>query len=66
MSCGTDIKSVYEMKIKQFDNGNFEWKYDPTANADARSWKGDYFYWLPIPRDEITKAPQIVNNPGYL
>ena len=66
MICGTVIQNIYEMKIKQFDNGNFEWKYDPTANADSRSWKGDYFYWLPIPRDEITKAPQIVNNPGYL
>jgi hypothetical protein len=66
MTCATEIVNVYEMKIKQFDNGNFEWKYDLGANADARSWKGDYFYWLPIPRDEMTKAPQLINNPGYI
>jgi len=66
MTCGTEIVNVYEMKIKQFDNGNFEWKYDLGANADSRTWGGDKFYWLPIPRDEMTKAPQLINNPGYL
>ena len=66
MTCGTVVQSVYEMKIKQFDNGNFEWKYDLAAKADDRLWKGDWFYWLPIPRDEMNKAPQLINNPGYL
>jgi hypothetical protein len=65
MTCGTVVTNVYEMKIKQFDNGNFEWMYDLTAKSDDRLWGGDKFYWLPIPRDEMTKAPQLVNNPGY-
>jgi hypothetical protein len=66
MTCQTEITNVYEMKIKQFDNGNFEWKYDLGANADARTWGGNKFYWLPIPRDEMTKAPQLVQNPEYI
>jgi hypothetical protein len=30
------IKNVYEMKIRQFDNGDWEWKYDQSARPDAR------------------------------
>lgn len=58
------IKNVYEMKIKQFDNGDWEWKYDQSARPDARSFIVAN-YWLPISRDERNKAPQIDQNPGY-
>lgn len=58
------IKDVFEMKIKQFDNGNWEWKYDLGAKADSRSFNTKN-YWLPISRDEMNKAPQIVQNPNY-
>lgn len=59
------ISDVFEMKIKQFTNGDFEWKIDLNAKADARSWANDKYYWLPIARDEMTKAPGLVQNPGY-
>jgi hypothetical protein len=59
------ITNVYGMKIKQFDNGNMEWKLDVADNADSRSWTNTAFYWLPLARDEINKAPQLQQNPNY-
>ena len=61
------IENVCEMKIKQFDNGDWEWKIDPAARADTRSWTtaNNKFYWLPLARDEMNKAPQLQQNPGY-
>ncbi len=59
------VENVCEMKIKEFDNGDMEWFYDITAIADERTWASDKFYWAPISRDELNKAPQLVNNPGY-
>jgi hypothetical protein len=65
MICDQVVQNVYGMKIKQFASGNMEWKLDLTDLEDARTWGGDKIYWLPIPRDEITKAPLILQNPGY-
>ncbi len=59
------IKDVYEMKIKEWVNGDREWKIDLAAKADARSWANNKYYWIPIARDEMTKAPGLVQNPGY-
>jgi hypothetical protein len=59
------IENVYEMKIKQFVNGNMEWKLDRKAMPDARSWAKDAYYWLPISRAEMNKAPNLQQNPGY-
>ncbi len=42
--------NVYGMKIKQYDNGNMEWKLDMNDLEDTRTWAGDYIYWLPIDR----------------
>lgn len=57
--------NVYGMKIKQYLNGNMEWKLDVNDKEDDRRWEGDHFYWLPIPTAEIKKAPQTVQNPGF-
>ncbi len=59
------IENVYEMKIKQFDNGNFEWFLDKNAISDARVFNNNRFYWIPLSRDEMKKAPQLQQNPGY-
>ncbi len=59
------IVDVLGMKIKQFDNGNMEWKLDPGDKADARSWTDPKYYWLPLTRDEMTKSPNLQQNPGY-
>jgi hypothetical protein len=59
------IKDVFEMKIKQFENGDWEWKLDKAAKADSRSWSSNKYYWLPLSRDEMNKAPQLQQNPNY-
>jgi len=71
MECENVIKDVFEMKVKEYTNGNFEWLYDAEvasgtfARSDERQWGGNSFYWLPIARDEMNKAPQLTQNPGY-
>lgn len=57
--------SFYGMKIKEFVNGDMEWKLDYNNKVDDRLWGGDHYYWLPIPQEEINKAPQLQQNPGY-
>jgi hypothetical protein len=59
------VTNVYEMKVKQMENGNFEWKLDLTANADARTWAKDAYYWIPLPRAEMNRAPNLQPQPGY-
>jgi hypothetical protein len=59
------IQNVYGMKIRQMDNGNFEWKLDLTDNEDTRTWGGDKYYWLPLSRAEMNKAPTLQPQPGY-
>jgi hypothetical protein len=59
------IQNVYGMKIRQMDNGNFEWKLDLTDNEDTRTWGGDKYYWLPLSRAEMNKAPSLQPQPGY-
>jgi starch-binding outer membrane protein, SusD/RagB family len=65
MLYGSVVQNVYEMKVKQMDNGNFEWKLDLSANADSRTWGGDKYYWLPLSRTEMNKAPNLQPQPGY-
>lgn len=59
------ITNVYGMKIKQFDNGDMEWKLDVNDRADARSWTNNKYYWLPLTRDEMNKSPNLQQNPNY-
>ena len=35
-----------------------------TTTVDDRVFKTPA-YWIPIPRDEMNKAPQLEQNPGY-
>ncbi|HZK62290.1 MAG TPA: RagB/SusD family nutrient uptake outer membrane protein, partial [Anaerovoracaceae bacterium] len=64
MICEDVIENVYEMKIKEFENGDMEWLYDLDARVDDRTFDVKN-YWLPVSRDEINKAPQLQQNPGY-
>lgn len=65
MICEDVIKNVHPMIISHFDDGNHVWKYDTSSNADERSFADKKFYWVPISRDEMKKAPQLQQNPGY-
>jgi len=64
MIVGSVLSHVFEMKIKEYENGNMEWFLDPDAVCDNRTFEMKN-YWLPIPDEEIKKAPQIKNNPFY-
>lgn len=57
--------NVYGMKVKQWSNGNFEWKLDQADNEDTRVFNDNKFYWIPIPYDEMQKGQGLVQNPGY-
>lgn len=65
MMFGSVVSNVYGMKVKQMENGNFEWKLDLTDNEDSRTWASDKYYWLPLSRDEMNKAPNLQPQPGY-
>jgi hypothetical protein len=55
----------YGVRIKEFVNGDMEWLLNYSNRVDNRTWGGDHYYWLPIPQEEINKAPQLQQNPGY-
>jgi starch-binding outer membrane protein, SusD/RagB family len=59
------IQNVHEMKVKIYDNGYTEWLHDKSAVSDTRVFNNNKFYWVPFPRDEMNKAPQLQQNPGY-
>lgn len=58
------IKDVRQMLIKKFQDGSKSWTVDMSTIIDDRIFKPSA-YWIPIPRDEMNKAPQLVQNPGY-
>jgi len=65
MMFGSVVENVYGMKIKQMVNGNVQWLLDLTDNEDTRTWASDKYYWLPISRTEMNKAPNLQPQPGY-
>jgi hypothetical protein len=65
MICEQVIENIYGMRIEHYDDGSHMWKYNKADNADARSFTDKKFYWVPIERAEMNKAPQLQQNPGY-
>lgn len=65
MICDKVIQNVYGTKVKEFVNGDMVWLLDYNDREDKRVWGGNKFYWLPIAREEINRAPQLQQNPGY-
>lgn len=59
------VETIYGMKVEHYDNGYTVWKHDKANKADERSFADKKFYWVPIARDEMNKAPQLQQNPGY-
>jgi hypothetical protein len=59
------IEDVYGMRIEHYDNGSHMWKYNKADKADARVFTDNKYYWVPLSRDEMNKAPQLQQNPGY-
>jgi len=65
MTAPTVITDVFEMKVKEFVNGDWEWEYDLIAKPDERKWESNKYYWIPLARSEVNKAPQLEQAPGY-
>ncbi len=59
------IENVHPMRIFHYHDGSKKWHYDKESISDQRTWVHDRQYFLPISRDEINRAPQLTNNPGY-
>lgn len=45
---------VLGYEVKKFADGHKEYKLD--VHIDQREWKGDKFYWVPVPRAELRKS----------
>lgn len=58
------LHDIHHMKVSQYWNGDFEWEWVITTNVQLRTWN-DKCYWVPIARDEINRAPQLQQTPGY-
>lgn len=59
------IEPVFGMRVEHYDTGFHKWIYNKADKADDRMFTDKKFYWVPLSRDEMNKAPQIVQNPGY-
>jgi len=59
------IEDVFGMRIEHYDDGSKIWKYNKADKADARVFSDNKYYWVPLSRDEMNKAPQLQQNPGY-
>ncbi len=64
MICEDVIKSFSPTYIYHFEDGTSFYIYNTTTLADTRQWNNRQ-YWLPISNDEMNKAPQLQQNPGY-
>lgn len=65
MICEQVIENVYGTRIEHYDNGYTIWKSNKADLEDQRSFTDKKFYWVPIAREEMNKAPQLQQNPGY-
>jgi hypothetical protein len=59
------IEDVFGMRIEHYSDGSHIWKYNKADKADARVFTDNKYYWVPLSRDEMNKAPQLQQNPGY-
>ncbi|PID91264.1 MAG: hypothetical protein CSA96_09300 [Bacteroidetes bacterium] len=57
------IEDVHPISIYHFTDGTI-WFYDEQTIPDAREMNANA-YWQPLSRDEINKAPQLQQTPGY-
>lgn len=65
MICEDVIQNIYGTHIEHYDNGTTIWRWNKADLEDARTFTDKKFYWVPISRDEMNKAPQLQQNPGY-
>ena len=59
-------KRVHAITIKKYPDGKKTYEVDKLRSdvGGDRKWD-DKMYWLPIPKSEMDKNPNLVQNPGY-
>ncbi len=60
--CLTDALGMSILETTQGNNVSTSWQQ---INVQNRGPVDDKMYWIPVPIDEMNKAPQLVQNPGY-
>ena len=58
------LHDVHKMNVYEWEDGKMRWEWNLDGVQDDREWK-DAAYWLPIAIDEMNRAPQLTQNPGY-
>ncbi|MFP4622155.1 MAG: RagB/SusD family nutrient uptake outer membrane protein [Bacteroidales bacterium] len=59
------IRDVHIMDIFEWKDGSrMRWQWSVSTIQDDREWK-DAAYWMPIAIEEMNRAPQLEQNPGY-
>ena len=59
----TDAKGMDIVEVKNQDNGSVTTTWQLIHVQERKPVKK--IYWIPIPNEEMKKAPQLVQNPGY-
>lgn len=54
--------TITETLNNDLGENSIVWK---EINVQTRKMESDKLYWIPIPFDEISRAPQLAQNPGY-
>lgn len=54
---------VIGYSVTKYSDGHKE--YDLNVKVDQREWKGDKYYWCPVPRSEYNKSPKYLDLQPY-
>jgi hypothetical protein len=58
------IHDVHNINVYEWEDGKMRFEWNMSLIQGSRTWE-DKCYWLPISYDEIQRAPQLTQNPGY-
>jgi hypothetical protein len=60
-----DVLNKNATGVLIYKNSDGSFTYTPGQLVEARKFVAPKMYWLPIPKDEIDKNPNLEQNPGY-
>lgn len=61
------LKPGEKVELYHYDTESYNYTYTPrtlSTGIEDREWR-DKMYFIPIPRDEINRNAQLIQNPGY-
>lgn len=63
-SYSTEYRKLYGVRITS-ENGKTKYTYEPAEKRTQRVFVSPKHYLLPIPQDEVKRAPNLGQNPGW-